>query len=1262
MNTLQPMTGTDSVTLSSPLQLPLQGSSLIEASAGTGKTYTIAALYIRFILAHIEPAQSEAEHKTLQAEPLLPPNILVVTFTKAATAELKDRIRVRLVEAAQWFRQPADAAAEDVDPFLRSMRTSYAETQWPRCAQALQTASEWMDEASVKTIHSWCQGLLREHAFSSGSLFSQELTTELQSFREDAVMDYWRNLVYPLEGSDYDAVAKVARIPQSLLKATLPLWSMVPAEAPPAIDIPALCTAQQKAYEAQVAKAFQAWQSMLPQLLQFVDEADAQGWLLNKRKVGPNATKKALQGMQSWLELPLEEAVQALPKITPAMLANYSVDGFASLISIDTTHLTFPGQLETLKALADTGPSIRTELLNHAAQWIKHRFAQQLHQHALMGFDDIIAQTRHALQRPGGEALAERVRQQYPVAMIDEFQDTDPDQYAIFNRTYRLAEQPAGSAIYLIGDPKQAIYAFRGADIYTYLQARRDTQGRHFTLARNFRSTHAMVAATNQIFLPAEQRQQKKAFLFNSSRGNEVPFVEVDAQGQKQSLLIDGEEVTDALQLWLHQNHEDPTKPIAKGVYNEQQASACASYIVQLLQGADAGTTGIRQPSGELQPLRSADIAILVNSRFEGALMQQHLRARGVASVYLSDRNSVYDTAVAQDVLTILYACAHPEQRQALTNALYTRLLSLSVTELAQLQHDDLAWDHRVEQFYAYAQSWQAQGVLAMLHQIMHDFEVAPRLLSEVGGERETTDLLHLAELLQQTAASLDGEHALLRFLQEKIYHSDEEGSDEQSVRLESDSQLVQIVTVHKSKGLEYGLVFLPFSSVSRTVDGQRTVYTYHDEDGQLYHSMEATAEVVSKVDEERLGEEIRRLYVALTRSRFACWASIAPVKDWQHGALAYLSVAAPGSTDPAAAQPASEFIQQAKNTWADQQGIAVVAQPPATDTTWSPPIAEEAEAVVRQMPAEHEFESWWIASYSALKYGALREPESAFEANLLEDSEEDAAVTEDAYITQDASADETDERVKDSDTELHTFPRGAGPGTFLHNILEDAAELGFCHVAKDAEIRSALLDKHCRYGQWKKRRDTLDAWLAGYLNTLFELPQAGSFSLAGLQHYKAEPEFWFALQQVNAERLDDMIAAEILPQYARPRLQPNMLNGMLKGFIDLVFEYQGRYYVADYKSNYLGADDAAYTREGMREKIFGSRYDVQYVLYSLALHKLLQARLGEAYDYDTHVGGVVYLFLRGQQGADHGAFYDRPSKALITQLERYFVEGVEHG
>lgn len=1237
-----------SVTLSSPLQLPMGGSSLIEASAGTGKTYTIAALYIRFILAHIESADDRTQ--VVRAEPLLPPNILVVTFTKAATAELKDRIRLRLVEAAQWFRQSVDADVAKADPFLVSLRSSYAQETWPRCAQALQTASEWMDEASVKTIHSWCQGLLREHAFSSGSLFTQELTTELQGFRDDAAMDYWRNLVYPLTGQDYEAVAEIARTPQALLKMTLPLWSMVPASSPAPIDIVALYKAKRDAYEASLAQLHKAWQSQLPQLLQFVDDADANGWLLNKRKVGPNATKKALQGIQAWLDLPPEDALQNLPKLTPAMLDNYSIEGFAGLVSVAIDHLAFPGQLLRLKSLADTGPSIRAELLQHAAQWIKQRFNQQLHQHALMGFDDIIEQTRRALQRDGGQELAERVRKQYPIAMIDEFQDTDPDQYAIFNAIYRLSEQPEGSAIYLIGDPKQAIYAFRGADIYTYLQARRDTYGHHFTLARNFRSTHAMVAATNQVFVPAEQQQAKKAFLFNSSRGNEVPFVEVDAQGQKETLVIDGEEVIDALQLWLSDNPDDSDKAIAKGLYNEQQASACASYIVHLLQGADAGKTGICQPGGELQPLRSADIAILVNSRFEGYLVQQHLRARGVPSVYLSDRNSVYDTAVAQDVLSILFACAHPEQRQALTNALYTRLLDVSVDELASLQHDDLAWDRRVEQFYGYAQCWQRQGVLAMLHQVIHDFDIAARLLGEVGGERETTDLLHLAELLQQAAGTLDGENALLRFLQEKIYHSDEEGSDEQSVRLESDSQLVQIVTVHKSKGLEYGLVFLPFSSVSRPVDGNRTLYTYHDENGQLCHSMEANEEIIARVDEERLGEEVRRLYVALTRSRFACWASVAPVKDWQHSALAYLSAA----DKSVAAQSASEFLAQAKATWGGRQGIAVITQPAATDDAWTPPVADQSMAVVREMPATHKFETWWIASYSALKYGALREPESALEANLLEDDDDSIA----ELVGGATNSSEMAAYMEAESFNLHGFPRGAGPGTFLHNILEDTAALGFAEVAQDQVVRAQLLDKHCRYGHWQQRRETLENWLAGYLTTSFKLPDGAQFSLAMLKHYKAEPEFWFAIHNVSTERLDDIIAAQVMPEYARPALQPNTLNGMLKGFIDLVFEHQGRYYVADYKSNFLGPNDAAYTLDSMREKILGSRYDLQYVLYSLALHKLLQARLGDDYDYDTHVGGVVYLFLRGAQGEAQGAFCDRPSKALISALEGYFVEG----
>lgn len=1210
--------------LQSPLQLPMHGSNLIEASAGTGKTYTIAALYIRFILAHIPSRLSSAVPRE---KALLPPDILVVTFTKAATAELKDRIRERLVKAAAWFRDTDQAT--HADGFFTQLREQFEPAQWPQCAYALQMASEWMDEASVKTIHSWCQSLLKEHAFSSGSLFNQELTTELQRLRDDAARDYWREFIYPLQEADFLAVSAVAAEPLGLLKACFALWPLQPKQLPAPIDISALREQANAEYHAKILTEHRRWPALLEHLYNFVDEAEQQGWLLNKRKVAPKPTAKAFKAIAEWLELEPGEAIAQLPTVTSTLIHNYSRAGFAELVSVPTQHLPFLDQLQTLADLSKQGPSIREPLLKHAAQWMQNRYYQALHQNALMSFDDIIEQCRVALEGPQGALLAEQVRQQFPIAMVDEFQDTDPDQYAIFNAVYTLDTPRTNNAVYLIGDPKQAIYAFRGADIFTYLMARRDTQGSHFTLARNFRSTTQMVAASNAIFSWAEQTRSKKAFLFADQHENQVPFVEVQAQGQSSSLVIDGEPTDTALTLWLSHNEDTPQKPINVGDYNQQQAHACGSEIVRLLQGANAGLTGIQLSDGQFRPLQRADIAVLVNSGREGALVQQALRERGVASVYLSDRNSVFESAVAEDILRILLACAHPEQRQLVTNALYSAIFALPINELAALQHDDHAWDARVEQFYGYAQLWQSQGVLALLQRIVHDFQIASRLVQELGGERNMTDLLHIAELLQQAASKLDGEHALIRYLRDKIYQPGEDSSDEQTVRLESDSELVQIVTVHKSKGLEYPLVFLPFSSISRPVRNNRAIYSYHDAQGQRQHSSQATPEVLERVNEERLGEEIRRLYVALTRAKYATWASVATVKEWQQGAFAYLC--------QAEAVPEQEYPEHVRKAWQHAATINITALPTTTNDVWQAPVSTETQPQVCQMPAEHQFTPWWIASYSSLQYGALREPESASEAQLIEEEESTEGPIND--------------EPRATEARIHHFPRGAGPGTFLHNLLEDAAEIGFADVALDPQQLSELIAKRCRHGTWQQHSETLQAWLASYLRTPLYLPDGSTFCLQELQNYQSEPEFWFHLNGVSTTAIDNLIAQHILPAYARPRLQTNYLQGMLKGFIDLVFEHEGRFYVADYKSNFLADNDQGYSQAAMRDKILSSRYDVQYAIYSLALHRLLQVRLGAAYQPEVHFGGVVYLFLRGHAAASRGAFTDALSVEFLQQL-----------
>lgn len=395
--------------------------------------------------------------------------------------------------------------------------------------------------------------------------------------------------------------------------------------------------------------------------------------------------------------------------------------------------------------------------------------------------------------------MASLIREQFPVALIDEFQDTDPVQYGIFERIYQISENRAETGLFMIGDPKQAIYAFRGADIYTYLAARRATSGRLHSLDTNYRSSKAMVAAVNQVFLQAEAREAGRgAFLFREADDNPLPFIEVRAKGRGEQLLIDGEACA-ALQCW----HLESEEPVSGSVYRQQLAASCASHIVALLNGGQQGTAGFQNAEGELRPCLPSDIAILVRDGHEAQMVRAELAAREVRSVYLSDKDSVFAAQEAHDLLAWLKACAEPDSERLLKAALASLTLNLSLAALDRLNQDERVWEDWVMRFRRYRDTWQRQGVLPMLRHLLHDFQLPRTLIRRSDGERVLTNLLHLAELLQQAAGELDGEQALIRHLAEHLASSGQAG-EEQILRLESDEQLVKVVTIHKSKGLEY--------------------------------------------------------------------------------------------------------------------------------------------------------------------------------------------------------------------------------------------------------------------------------------------------------------------------------------------------------------------------------------------------------------------------------------------------------------------------
>ncbi|NVZ28538.1 exodeoxyribonuclease V subunit beta [Pseudomonas gingeri] len=1204
------------------LAFPLRGSQLIEASAGTGKTFTISALYLRLVLGHGGEAAGFGRE-------LLPPQILVVTFTDAATKELRDRIRTRLAEAARFFRDETAAP----DDLIAQLRAEYSIEQWPACANRLDIAAQWMDEAAVSTIHGWCQRMLREHAFDSGSLFTQTLETDHSDLLGEVLRDYWRLYCYKMQGDALNWVRANWGGPAALLPRVRALFGSDRSAGERQDDVePAelidACLRERRAALVQLKTPWKQWAAELREIcLQGVANKTVDGRKMQARYFEPWFDK-----LTAWADDDTQEQLDIGTGFT-----RLTADGLAEAWKGDAPRHPGLDAMPGLKASLDALPTPDAAVLEHAARWVGARFEDEKRRRAEMGFDDMLLRLDAALQADGGERLASLIREQFPVALIDEFQDTDPVQYRIFESIYRIEDNNPDGGLFLIGDPKQAIYAFRGADIYTYLRARQATSGRLHTLGTNFRSSHAMVDSVNHVFARAEQREQGRgAFLFRDGAQNPVPFLPVASQGRKEVFEIDGQPPA-ALNLWQLSSGQ----PLSGAVYRQQLAATCASEIVALLNGGQQGRIGFSR-DGQLKGVLPSDIAILVRDGKEAQAVRGELAARGVRSVYLSDKDSVFAAQEAHDLLAWLKACAEPDVERPLRAALACITLNLPLAELERLNQDELAWEARVMQFRGYRTLWRTQGVLPMLRRLLHDFQLPQALIARSDGERVLTNLLHLSELLQQAAGELDGEQALIRHLSEHLALSGQAG-EEQILRLESDEQLVKVVTIHKSKGLEYPLVFLPFICSVKPVDGSRLPLHYHDSEGRAQVSLKPTAELIAQADDERLAEDLRLLYVALTRAQHACWLGVADLKRGNNNSsvlhLSALGYLLGGGAVLGESTALAGWLAQLQQ---DCPTLAWGELPEPTDASFQPP-RNQATLLEPLLPKRRAAEHWWIASYSALRIG----DQLSSDSDEAPESPQAQKLFDDERLDPDAPRE-----VAASGGDIHRFPRGPNPGTFLHGLLEWAGEERF---TADRTLIEKAVAPRCNLRGWKGWIETLSDWLAHLLQVPLRLGNdQPPVILAGLDSYQVEMEFWFASHKVDVHQVDELVRRHTHGGVARAAAEPVLLNGMFKGFIDLTFEHQGRYYVADYKSNWLGADDTAYTEQAMAASILENRYDLQYVLYLLALHRQLKARLVD-YDYDRHMGGALYLFLRGTRSPSQGAYFARPPRELIEHLDLLF-------
>lgn len=1288
-----------------PLRFPLHGSRLIEAGAGTGKTYTIAHLYTRLVMGH-------GDEETAYGRPLRPSEILVVTFTEAATMELRDRIRRRLRETASFFHAGEHRPAND--PNLPELYRSVPPGERAAVAQRLEQASEQMDEAAIYTIHGWCLRTLRRYAFESGVPFSLEPGHAAEELLIEAAQDYWRSSFFGLSRPSVEELSRIYPGPEQLLGtvrpllrphagilrfADLPVDESLTAEAAleEAVQLRRRCGSLEDEARALWRKDRNAVVAILRETRNH----------LNGRKY-PGCREEAT--FEAWLqEIDQWSAEKKVHGDPPGILRKLTLRTISENLNkggVPPDHPWFTALQEWFDLEDSYEPrKIAAAIAVHASREISRRFSTAKRDHSLLDYDDMPEQLERALRGERGEHLAESIRKAHPVAMVDEFQDTDEMQYSILQLIYRFSDNLREHGVFLIGDPKQAIYRFRGADIHSYLLARKDTVGRHYSLGTNFRSTAPLVYAVNYLFTVASTHP-RGAFLFGSGEESDVPFLPavpqadtVDPSGTEM-LFLDGQPAP-PVTFWTL---EDYPETISSGAYRSAMAEHAARSITGWLSsshdtGIPTGATargGLFRTASRERPVKPSDIAVLVRDHMEAAAIREALHRHGVAGVYLSARDSVFATPEAMDMQIWLQALGNPSSEELVRAALATATMALDLEQLERSADDEVLREEALERFVGYHTRSLRDGILPAIRALMQDYHVGPRLLATPGGERALTNVLHLAEWLHETEAATETNEELAQKLARQIVAPQEE----QILRLESDGDCVRIVTVFKSKGLEYEIVVAPFVSMPpRDQLGKRSkgaslkpVRWHHEKLGRVLELCPSLSEAAgTALIRETTSEEMRLLYVAITRARHAVYLGLAPVvrgngkKPEMHtSGIGYLL------TGGEPLQSGEELYEKLRAILREP-GAGDIALVPITREGGGAEVMDEAtgEASGSEMREETQDpggrvdpeesvrvatrrieEDWWIASYSALRRetaytaaaGRSEAPEVLSQEIAVDEGEADQEPhrrVPGRRVTPGGSGALSGSGTPGRDN-LHLFPAGSRAGVFWHELLEEVARQGFETIRDRPDILRPHVVAACRTRRWEEWVETILAWIDRFLNHTFLLDLPGideSFRFGDLTRYRTETEFLFESNRAPTVRIDAVVHEHLYPGEARPRLEPTALNGMFKGFIDLVFEYQSRYYLADWKSNRLGDDENAYHPQALHRTMREKRYDLQLALYTLALHRHLTVRLPH-YSYEQHMGGGMYLFLRGMEAPGSGMAVRRIPEALVVALDDLFRDG----
>ncbi|WP_107860938.1 exodeoxyribonuclease V subunit beta [Neisseria weaveri] len=1178
-----------------PLTIDIQNTSLIEASAGTGKTYGIAALFARLVLLEKMPVES----------------ILVVTFTKDATAELKTRLRARLDNLLHILEKVPDAAENSdglmaycadkhpKDAFIPALLSQALKQE----AQAklilrLKAAIVQFDNAAIFTIHGFCQRLLRDYAFLCQVPFDMELSSSgaIERFLTPA-QDFWRTRV-----ATDPVLANLAfenkATPRSVLEELIPF-----------IGRPYLKPATAENRLADIQEAVETvWQTVRSRL----PELEETFWKIHPGLNGSSYRQKNFtEQFAEWKKSAERNTLPGHSKYFEKLDQDALTKGLKKGVIADEqafAELAVLAELgEHILVLEEAEEEAFIRLKLDLLDYLKQNLAEQKKSRKERSFDDLLTDVHHALTAtPYGEKLAQTISENWRVALIDEFQDTDPLQYEIFSTAFIRQ----GTPLFLVGDPKQAIYKFRGADIYAYLKAARDAE-HHYTLATNHRSHQELVGNINRLFM-----QKTHPFVLNDIRYPEVEAARKEGR-------LNPKQASFRVRWLIDENGDTPAQ---RDPLRRLSARYCADEIADALNRAAKGEYRLGD-----RALEAGDIAVLVRKGEQGRLIARELKKRNIQSV-IQSRESVFAAEETLAIAALIRFWLEPQKTEFLRFVLGSVLFQYTADQLYELNQNEQLLSEWTDAAAEALEIWQQRGFYAAIQYFSTRYRIESRLLAGKN-ERSLTNFNQVLELLTEEDEESHSPFSLLQWLQNEINAAEKGNQDkEKTLRLESDEELVKIVTIHASKGLQYPLVYCPFAwEAQKNQPEGWQILQRSDQTAELCYASQLSEDDKQQLNEENLGEDLRLLYVALTRAEEQVTVYAAYCNDTPNNSLAYL-LNGNAETRPDEVEAAYSALEKSnrpsllKQDWQrflgipePQSGCEWLDSVP-TPSGYTPDHNRQTAYHATALP-KRSFEFIKHTSFTAL---------SSQTSTIQEENREelqpaiDPAETELTVRPSEISA--AYEVPPDS---IHHFPRGTKAGVCLHEMLE---HLDFSKpAAVQSEQTAACLQKYGFDASWLPAVETMLEQTR--LSKLFD-----NYALADIPPKKRLPEMAFTLymEQFDLAQLRRWFECSTLPGAclaAAQHLDFQTVRGFLNGFIDMVCQYSdGHVCIIDYKSNHLGGHAGAYTRQAMDEAVAGHHYYLQALIYSIAVARHFQVR-----GRPLHGISVRYLFLRGLDGTDNG-------------------------